>query len=336
VLPFLLGWLLVGFVPAVALAQSGAAAPVDQQLQAAIHAYEAGQLDDARALFEQLHAQSPTARTLRGLGVIAFRQGRFVEAISLLEASLSSPLKPLTPELKRAVELVLADARRQVGRVDLVGCAPQARVQIDGAEGTRDAQGRFLIRPGAHMLLITRAGYLERRHEIAIQAGGELSLDATQTPLQEIELPAIPPAVAPSPPLPAGARVASPRERASDAVPWPRRRRLRRASYVLLGIGAAGLITSLGATAAGIKRMRGIEAGCRALPDQQCTLEEAQAKHRAEKLDLLSALSIGGVALGGASATAGLVLWLTVFQAERVPATGGDRGALMLYVRRSF
>jgi hypothetical protein len=329
----LLGCLVLGLPAGTVRAQSEAAAASDPQLRAAVEAYEAGRLDDARMLFEQVHARAPTARTLRGLGVIAFRQGRFAQATSLLEASLGSQERPLTPELRRGVELVLADARAQLARIELRALDPQAHVHVDGAKPAYDAGGALLLGPGAHTLVVSRPGYLERRHELALQAGGQLSLDASLTPL----------------PMPGASRVTTPTTSSdSEAVSTNvgtrtrsppvhslRRRRLRRAAYVLLAVGASALVTSLAATAAGIRRVRHLEDECRALPDGQCTLEEAEAKHRAENLDLLSGLAIGGAAVGGTSAVTGLVLRLTIGGAEPAQTMRGHH-APMLQIRGFF
>jgi hypothetical protein len=110
----------------------------DETLQAAVRAYESGDLDSARALFERLHGQQPTARTLRGLGMVAFRQERFSDAALLLEASLSSQEKPLTPELAESVQVVLAAARAHLGRAILTGLMAETSVLVDGAPAARE------------------------------------------------------------------------------------------------------------------------------------------------------------------------------------------------------
>jgi hypothetical protein len=48
--------------------------PREQTLRAALAAYERGDLELARTLFEAVHAEHPSARTLRGLGIVAYRQ----------------------------------------------------------------------------------------------------------------------------------------------------------------------------------------------------------------------------------------------------------------------
>ena len=112
-----------------------------------------------------------------------------------------------------------------------------------------------------------------------------------------------------------------------------RARRRRSASYGLLGFGAGALLTSLAATAAGIKRVGEIEAHCRAQDGAQCSLDEAQRLERKENLPLLSGLSIGGAVAGGVSVATGGVLWLTLSRADRTP---GNSASLLIRLGGAF
>jgi len=80
-------------------------------LERAVSAYARGNLEEAGQLFQQLHAEAPTARTLRSLGLVAFREQRFEDAVALLEASLASQVKPLTPAQRQGAVTVLDEAR---------------------------------------------------------------------------------------------------------------------------------------------------------------------------------------------------------------------------------
>jgi tetratricopeptide (TPR) repeat protein len=83
----------------------------EELLREALVAYAADDLAKARALFEEVHRLRPSARTLRALGVLAYRESRFAEAVTLLEESLSSRVKPLTEELARGASELLGQAR---------------------------------------------------------------------------------------------------------------------------------------------------------------------------------------------------------------------------------
>ena len=50
----------------------------------AVAEYDAGHFQEARALFRQAHEKSPTARTLRGIGMCSFELRDYVEAARAL------------------------------------------------------------------------------------------------------------------------------------------------------------------------------------------------------------------------------------------------------------
>jgi len=60
----------------------------------AVAEYEAGHYQEARALFRQAHEKSPTARTLRGIGMASFELRDYVEATRALTASLRDVRPP--------------------------------------------------------------------------------------------------------------------------------------------------------------------------------------------------------------------------------------------------
>src|SRR5689334_6977535 len=94
-------------------------ADADRALEQAITAYEDGRLVEARRWFLLAHEREANARTLRGLGVVSFALGDYVEAIAYLEASLRHPVRPLTDELRQLVIVLLDEAKHHVGRVQI-------------------------------------------------------------------------------------------------------------------------------------------------------------------------------------------------------------------------
>jgi tetratricopeptide (TPR) repeat protein len=229
-------------------------------LQAAVRAYEQGNLERARLLFEQAHAEAPTARTLRSLALVAFRQQRFEEAAALFEAALASSVKPLTEAL----------------RADALKLSEEARGRLSSAAPVQVVPGAAPPAPGAAAAL----------HE-----------------------PTVPPAPAlvqqPSPTTTAPVSGLSPRAERDH-----RSGRLKRAGYATAAVSATALIGSGIALGIGLKRLNAIEDVCRAYPDGQCDASEVRAREHAARLDLLSALSIAGVALAAASAATSGTLWL--------------------------
>ena len=97
----------------------GSPASLEQIIPQAVGAYEAGDWARAQQLFEQAHALAPTARTFRSLALVAYRQGRYADAVGLFEASLVNPDKPLTPALREDAQRLLTDAREKVAAVAL-------------------------------------------------------------------------------------------------------------------------------------------------------------------------------------------------------------------------
>jgi tetratricopeptide (TPR) repeat protein len=107
-----------GAEAAPAAADAGDPGDPSEALRQAVAAYEQGDLANARRLFETVHRAAPTARTLRSLGLVAFRQQRYADAIDLLQASLASQQRPLTDAQREGASTVLAEARAHVARAE--------------------------------------------------------------------------------------------------------------------------------------------------------------------------------------------------------------------------
>lgn len=89
-------------------------AELAERLRQGVEAYDRGDLTAARVAFEQVHARAPTARTLRSLGLVAFREQRYEDAVAMLEASLASQVKPLTETQRQAATVALQEARAKL------------------------------------------------------------------------------------------------------------------------------------------------------------------------------------------------------------------------------
>lgn len=85
-----------------------------QLVEDALRAYQARAFDRAEVLFRQAHQLSPNARTLRGLGKVAFELGRYREAIDYLERAEQCRTQPLDSAMYRDAELLLARARKRL------------------------------------------------------------------------------------------------------------------------------------------------------------------------------------------------------------------------------
>ena len=161
--------------------------PISVLIGDAVAEYEAGHYQEARALFRQAHEKSPTARTLRGIGMASFELRDYVEATRALTASLRDIRRPLTAEQKRHAEALLARAHTFVGRFTMKMKPAGASLFVDGHPAELEPDGVLLLSFGRHQLSLrcSTCAPAEKDEEINV-AGGER---------REIEL-----ALAPAPP----------------------------------------------------------------------------------------------------------------------------------------
>jgi hypothetical protein len=280
------------------------AEPGDTLVQRAVAAYAQGDLVRARALFEEAHFTAPTARTLRGLGVLAYRERRFVDAVSLLEASLDAAEKPLTAELRASVQRLLEGSRAQVARVSLALAPEDAEVTHEGAPVPRTRDGALVLAPGAVALRVAAAGHATR--ELSLQlAPGEQRAFALVLPVLREAAAAVPAATNAEPKL-------TPRA----AVPSARGRRLRRWAYGLAAASGAALVSTAITAGLGAARVNDANARCRDSPDGKCSREEQQQLAEDHKLALLAALTNVGAVAAGVSGSASITLWVLAHRAE--------------------
>lgn len=150
-------------------------------LARAVAAYERGELSEALSLFERVHALAPTARTLRSLAMVAYRQERFAEAAALFDQSLASNVKPLAGRMREdAVQLleeasVRANARARQQPASAVGEPP---LQVE-AQQVRPAEPPAKLVPNLQLperrqrsLRLKRSGYALLALSAATLIGG--------------------------------------------------------------------------------------------------------------------------------------------------------------------
>jgi hypothetical protein len=180
------------------LARAGAQAPdssalYDRVLSEAISAFKARQWTRARDLFERAHEMSPSARTLRGIGVTAFEAGEYVAAIHALEAALVHPAKQLPPDLREGTAVLIAQARERVASVALVLTPESAGVLCDGQELAREPDGSLLLEPGPHRLAFAAQGFSPQEQSVSLASNERVTLTVSLLP--EPEAPPSPPDV---------------------------------------------------------------------------------------------------------------------------------------------
>ena len=180
--------ILTGAV-ATARAADDDSTPVSVLIGDAVAEYDAGHFQEARALFRQAHEKSPTARTLRGIGMCSFEMRDYVEATRALTASLRETRRPLTSEQKRHAEALLARAHTFVGRFTIKVKPEGASLFVDGHPAELEPDGVLLLAFGRHQLSLRcpSCAPTEKDEDLTV-SGGEH---------KEIEL-----ALAPAPPTP--------------------------------------------------------------------------------------------------------------------------------------
>jgi hypothetical protein len=160
----------------------------DDALSRALDAHSRGDYELARLFMERAHTLEPSARTLRGLAIVAIAQSRFLDAIRRLDAALASDVKPLTEELRANVKELLAHAWSQVGRYEVVIDPPEGDFLVNRRPPDLYGPRTIVLPPGAYLLTIVVPG--RQPHDIKLE-----SVAGAQQTLRLVVVPAPPPAV---------------------------------------------------------------------------------------------------------------------------------------------
>lgn len=295
--------LVMTIIPAVrAQAQPAVSAPSDL-LARALAAYEDGRFAEARRLFVQAHTEAPTARTLRGLGVVSYAMGDYVEAAAYLEAALRHPVRPITAELRELVVHLLEETRRHLGRVVFEGVTDDAQIEVDGVRVSLDESAGVYVAPGRHLVRVRGIGTEAIEASIDVEAAASVTV-----------------------PVPTAEDVAPTTDPEADAAPETERfepdtsvvaassllatRRDARRRRLALGTSIAGAATAVGGGAlilvAGL-RFRRLVNDC----ELGCTREAIDARYANDRIRGLSRAGIVTLSLGAVALVASGVVWWT-------------------------
>lgn len=246
-------------------------------VQEAIREFKNGYFEEAFSLFRQAYAIQPNAQTSRGMGMAAFEARKYVEAIVALQAALDHTRKPLSEKRRAEVENLLDRARKFVGYVDLRTNPASASVTIDGREPST-YQEHVLLDPGTRQIVVKAEGFRTLTRQITVTGGESKTLEFSLEPLEtqieqepeitdrdekqsEEDIDLIPWIVLGGSGavmltggilLGFGLNDLAKVENANDGVNWTdiesasdRAPAFSTAGFVLLGVGAAGLITGV-------------------------------------------------------------------------------------------
>lgn len=306
--------------PRVAHAQSGAStsgAGSDNYktlIEQALLEFRHKNWPEARILFKRAHEISPSARTLRGMGVVSYEMRDYVQAVRDLSAALSDARQPLSNDQRTEAETLLSRARTFVAVYSVRVDPETATLALDGSPLLRESDGSVILSFGEHTLTGSLDGYEPARTQVSVQGGERGEVTLTLVP-QFVEPKAVAAAAEPSEP--------SETQPTTTNVPVvePEPRGGLRYTWVALGSG----VVFGGASAAfwflGQQKLDDLDAKCVKAADQgsPCTEQNTDTKD-IETFELMTNISLG---LTGAAVVATGILAIVEW-----PSSGERRVAL--------
>ncbi|MDB4976143.1 MAG: hypothetical protein JWN48_4484 [Myxococcaceae bacterium] len=142
----------------------------------ALEEFDAGNYAEARSLLVRAHELYPSARTFRGLGLVAFELRNYNACVDYLEAALASSTKPLTDTQRSQTEEVLARARAFIARVSLQIAPKTTRVLVDGLPVELSDSETLPLEVGDHLLEFQASGYLSEKRALSVAGGERITL----------------------------------------------------------------------------------------------------------------------------------------------------------------
>ena len=266
--------------------------------------FEAGDPRGALERFEAAYATYPSPRILYNLGYALARVGRPAEAAQVLDRFLRECATDVevSEERRRNARDELRALVARIGRIELLGAPPTARVRVDGARLAEVPPPRIVyVAPGTHQVEVEVDGFSSLAASIDVAAGGRAPLSVKLDPV----------AAARAAPAPAGAPVA-------PSPPPPTRRRVW--TWVAGGLGVAlvgaGVAVSLSAHAD--------------YDEYQRTTSPARYDELRDAIP--GKATAGSVLLGtGAAALAGAVaLWIFEGRSEHVAVVPAGTGVALV------
>jgi hypothetical protein len=145
-------------------------------LDEAVSEFGQSHFTEARALFERAHALQPTARTLRGLGMVEFELRHYVQSLRFLRQALADARRPLTDDLRAKTNDLAQRAERFVARYRLQLLPAEAKVEVDGATAELESDGQLWLDAGEHTLRVSAEGFEPREQKLDALGGSEQEL----------------------------------------------------------------------------------------------------------------------------------------------------------------
>lgn len=159
-------------------------------VQQAIQQCDLGNFLEAQVLFEQAHRVFPNARTLRGLGLVAYALRDYVVAVQHLDAALTNPVRPLDAAMSTQVRETAERSQALIGSIQVRLDPDTTELTIDGRPAKPDPDHAIRANPGEHELVATAAGYSELSRRVNLEPGSHLALDMRLQPIALAPAPA--------------------------------------------------------------------------------------------------------------------------------------------------
>lgn len=142
-----------------------------------------GDVDGARALFDEIFSNDPSAHTLGEMALCEQRAGRWVEAETHLSDALEQPDDPWVRRHQGTLQQALADIRQHLGRLSIEGPPDGAELFVrDRRVGTFPMREPLRVVAGIVDVEVRAEGYRPWRRVVEILAGGatqqRVTLDA--------------------------------------------------------------------------------------------------------------------------------------------------------------
>jgi tetratricopeptide (TPR) repeat protein len=163
-----------GLAPASAAAQEPSAEVPGyrEAVTEALAEFDAGHFLEARRHFTRAHELFPNARTLRGLGVVAYELRHYADSVRFCEQALAARTKPLEGPLREGTERLLVRARNLVAQLTIRAQPASTQVAVDGATPRPLSAAPMLLDPGDHQLEFEAPGFAPERRALTV-IGGE-------------------------------------------------------------------------------------------------------------------------------------------------------------------
>lgn len=244
-LPALLASLVV-LEPSVASAQDAAAiAEARERFDRGIQLFDAGDYEPALVEFLRAHEIAPNYVVLLNIAHAYHRLGRPAQAVDAFERYLAEGGERVHATRRAEVLRELDALRPRVGEIVVNVTRPAlAVVYLDDIEvGHTPLDAPLRVGAGQHVVEVRAEGFLSFRREVAVAGRASVAVDVALSPVAEVEpvVPVVGPTTDPETPVASGDDVIS----AEVEAVLRRRRSMRTASYVMAGLAAVTLVTTL-------------------------------------------------------------------------------------------